>query len=42
MKNLIVSLSVKNPYVKASIIGAIKRNNINGWKDVAKHEKNNG
>ena len=33
IKNLIVTLSLKNKHVKANIIGAIKRNNINGWKD---------
>lgn len=33
MKQLIISLSMKNPHVKACIIGAIKRNNIGGWKE---------
>ncbi|MGN1327255.1 MAG: tRNA 2-thiocytidine biosynthesis TtcA family protein [Clostridia bacterium] len=33
IKQLIVTLSVKNPHIKAGIIGAIKRNNINGWKE---------
>lgn len=36
MKNLIVTLSSKNPHVKASILGAIQRNEINGWKDTTK------
>lgn len=33
VKQLIVSLSLKNPHVKANIMGAIQRNQINGWKD---------
>lgn len=33
IKELIVTLSIKNKHVKANIMGAIKRNNINGWKD---------
>ena len=33
VKNLIVELAIKNHYVKANIMGAIKRNQINGWKD---------
>ena len=36
IKNLIVSLSLKNPHVKAGILGAIQRNEINGWKDTTK------
>lgn len=38
IKDLIVTLSLKNKHVKANIIGAIKRNNINGWKDTNKKE----
>lgn len=34
IKQLILDISLKNPHVKACIIGAIKRNNINGWKEV--------
>lgn len=33
IKKLIITLSMKNPHVKASIMGAIKRNHINGWKE---------
>ena len=33
IKQLIITLSMKNPHVKASIMGAIKRNHINGWKE---------
>ena len=33
VKNLIVELAIKNHHVKANIMGAIKRNQINGWKD---------
>lgn len=36
VKELITTISVKNPHVKANIIGAIKRNNINGWKDTTR------
>mgnify|MGYP002271489613 CR=1 FL=1 len=36
VKQLIVTLSLKNKHVKANIMGAIKRNNINGWKDTTK------
>lgn len=36
IKDLIVTLSIKNPHVKANVIGAIKRNNINGWKDTTR------
>lgn len=33
VKNLIVELSIKNPHVKANIMGAIQRKHINGWKE---------
>ncbi len=33
IKNLIITLSLKNPHIKASLIGAIRRNNVNGWKE---------
>jgi tRNA(Ile)-lysidine synthetase-like protein len=33
MKNLINSLSVNLPYIRSNMIGAIQRNNINGWKE---------
>ena len=36
VKQLIVTLSLKNKHVKANIMGAIKRNNISGWKDTTK------
>ena len=36
VKQLIVTLSIKNKHVKANIMGAIKRNNIDGWKDTTK------
>ncbi len=36
VKELITTISVRNPHVKANIIGAIKRNNINGWKDTTR------
>ena len=39
VKQLIVSLSIKNPHVKANIIGAIERNKINGWKDTTQRTK---
>lgn len=32
MKNLIYSLSLKLPYIRSNMMGAIQRNNINGWK----------
>lgn len=32
MKNLIDSLNFKLPYIRSNMIGAIERNNINGWK----------
>ena len=35
IKQLIVTLSLKNKYVKANIMGAIKRKNLNGWKDTS-------
>lgn len=38
IKDLIITLSLKNKHVKANIIGAIKRNNINGWKDTNKKD----
>ena len=38
VKNLIVTLSIKNPHVKANIMGAIKRNNIDGWKDTTQRK----
>ena len=41
VKNLIVTLSIKNPHVKANIMGAIKRNNINGWKDTTQRKQSN-
>ena len=41
IKNLIVTLSIKNPHVKANIMGAIKRNNINGWKDTTQRKQSN-
>lgn len=34
MKDLIYKLSVEIPNVRANLIGAIKRANINGWKDI--------
>lgn len=40
VKELIVYLAKKNPHVKANIVGAIKRNNISGWKDT--NQANNG
>lgn len=39
IKQLIVSLSIKNPHVKANIMGAIKRNKIDGWKDTPQRQK---
>lgn len=39
VKQLIVSLSLKNPHVKANIMGAIQRNQINGWKDTTQRVK---
>ena len=36
VKQLIVTLSLKNKHVKANIMGAIKRNNISSWKDTTK------
>lgn len=39
VKQLIVSLSLKNPHVKANIMGAIQRNKINGWKDTTPRGK---
>lgn len=39
VKQLIVSLSLKNPHVKANIMGAIQRNQINGWKDTTQRGK---
>ena len=41
IKNLIVTLSIKNPHVKANIMGAIKRNNIDGWKDTTQRKQSN-
>lgn len=38
MKNLIHSLSLKLPYIRSNMLGAIERNNINGWK-VPKKDK---
>lgn len=35
IKQLVVTLSLKNKYVKANIMGAIKRKNLNGWKDTS-------
>ena len=35
IKQLIVALSLENKYVKANIMGAIKRKNLNGWKDTS-------
>ena len=32
MKELITSLHTKLPYIRSNMIGAIERNNINGWK----------
>ncbi len=32
MKNLIDSLSSKLPYIRSNMLGAIERNEINGWK----------
>jgi len=32
MKKLIYSLSLKLPYIRSNMLGAIERNNINGWK----------
>ncbi len=32
MKNLINSLSIKLPYIRSNMIGAIERGEINGWK----------
>lgn len=32
MKNLIDSLGLKLPYIRSNMIGAIERNEINGWK----------
>ena len=32
MKNLIDKLSLKLPYIRSNMLGAIERNNINGWK----------
>ena len=39
IKQLIVSLSIKNPHVKANIMGAIKRNKIDSWKDTTQRQK---
>ncbi len=39
IKQLIVSLSIKNPHVKANIMGTIKRNKIDGWKDTTQRQK---
>lgn len=34
MKNLLFKLAIDIPNVRANIMGAIKRSNINGWKEV--------
>ena len=34
MKDLIYKLSIEIPNVRANLMGAIKRANINGWKDI--------
>lgn len=34
MKNLINSLSNDLPYIRSNMIGAIKRQRINGWKEM--------
>lgn len=39
IKEIIVTLSIKNKHVKANIMGAIKRNNINGWKDTTQRKE---
>ena len=41
MKNLIYSLSIKLPYIRSNMLGAIERNSINGWKvpDNSLHKK---
>ena len=41
MLRKIVTLSIKNPHVKANIMGAIKRNNIDGWKDTTQRKQSN-
>ena len=38
IKDIIVTLSLKYPYVKNTLLGAIQRNEINGWKDISKKE----
>lgn len=32
MKDLIAHLNIKLPYIRSNMLGAIERNNINGWK----------
>ena len=34
MKQLLYDLTIKIPNVRANLIGAIKRANINGWKEI--------
>ena len=34
MKDLIYKLSIQIPNVRANLMGAIKRANINGWKEI--------
>ena len=34
IKDMLYKLTVKIPNVRANLMGAIKRANINGWKDV--------
>ena len=36
MKKLIDDLSVKLPYIRSNMLGAIERNEVNGWKDTKK------
>ena len=38
MKNLIDSLSIKLPYIRSNMIGAIAREEINGWKSFKKEQ----
>lgn len=34
MKDLINDLNLKLPYIRSNMLGAIKRNKINGWKEI--------
>ena len=36
IKNIIITLAIKYPYVKNTLLGCIQRNTINGWKNTKK------